>query len=151
MLSALFEAGPTPDRVRAALPGLILVGVAAALRTPHAGGGGLGAVAAGAPGRPDRRGRRLYGLTSRVGLAAFDDPDFHDALQRARSRGVAVADEVVGTAINTLTAIIGIVGRGGRAGGAPPGPAAAAGAGGAARRVGGGPPRRACATRRCTP
>ena len=31
---------------------------------------------------------RLYDLTSQVELAAFDDPDFHDRLQRARDRGV---------------------------------------------------------------
>ncbi|GAA3416082.1 ABC transporter ATP-binding protein [Streptosporangium vulgare] len=108
VLSALFEAGPTPDRVRAALPGLILVGVAAALRTlTQAGAGWAQSRLEPQVGRIAEE--RLYGLTSRVGLAAFDDPDFHDALQRARSRGVAVADEVVGTAINTLTAIIGIV------------------------------------------
>ncbi|MER5645801.1 ABC transporter ATP-binding protein [Streptosporangium sp. NPDC002524] len=108
VLSALFEAGPTPDRVRAALPSLILVGVAAALRTlTQAGAGWAQSRLEPQVGRIAEE--RLYGLTSRVGLAAFDDPDFHDALQRARSRGVAVADEVVGTAINTLTAIIGIV------------------------------------------
>jgi hypothetical protein len=29
---------------------------------------------------------RLYDLTSRVELAAFDDPDFHDRLERAQRR-----------------------------------------------------------------
>lgn len=108
VLSALFEAGPTPERVMAALPSLIVVGVAGTLRTLMQAGAGW------AQSRLDPQvsriaEERLYGLTSRVGLAAFDDPDFHDALQRARSRGVAMADVVVGTAINVLTAIIGIV------------------------------------------
>ncbi|MFF3439799.1 ABC transporter ATP-binding protein [Streptosporangium sp. NPDC002721] len=108
VLSALFEAGPTPERVRAALPSLILVGVAAALRTlTQAGAGWAQSRLEPQVGRIAEE--RLYGLTGRVGLASFDDPDFHDALQRARSRGVAVADEVVGTAINTLSAVIGIV------------------------------------------
>ncbi|WP_329085122.1 MULTISPECIES: ABC transporter ATP-binding protein [unclassified Streptosporangium] len=108
VLSALFEAGPTPDRVRAALPSLIMVGVAATLRTlTQAGAGWAQSRLEPQVGRIAEE--RLYGLTSRVGLAAFDDPDFHDALQRARARGVSMADEVVGTAINTLTAIIGIV------------------------------------------
>ncbi|WP_440072337.1 ABC transporter ATP-binding protein [Streptosporangium sp. OZ121] len=108
VLSALFEAGPTPERVRAALPSLILVGVAATLRTlTQAGAGWAQSRLEPQVGRIAEE--RLYGLTGRVGLASFDDPDFHDALQRARSRGVAVADEVVGTAINTLTAVIGIV------------------------------------------
>ncbi|WP_344917856.1 ABC transporter ATP-binding protein [Streptosporangium oxazolinicum] len=108
VLSALFEAGPTPERVRAALPSLIMVGVAATLRTlTQAGAGWAQSRLEPQVGRIAEE--RLYGLTSRVGLAAFDDPDFHDALQRARARGVSMADEVVGTAINTLTAIIGIV------------------------------------------
>ncbi|MEV7010615.1 ABC transporter ATP-binding protein [Streptosporangium sp. NPDC051022] len=107
VLSALFEAGPTPERVMAALPSLILVGVAGTLRTLTQAGAGW------AQSRLDPQvsriaEERLYGLTSRVNLAAFDDPDFHDALQRARSRGVSRADVVVGTTINVLTAIIGI-------------------------------------------
>ncbi|WP_373870321.1 ATP-binding cassette domain-containing protein [Planomonospora parontospora] len=108
VLTALFEAGPTPERVRAALPSLVLVGVAATLRTLTQAGAGW------AQSRLDPQvsriaEERLYGLTSRVGLAAFDDPDFHDALQRARARGVSMADVVVGTAIDVLTAAIGIV------------------------------------------
>ncbi|WP_433259059.1 ABC transporter ATP-binding protein [Streptosporangium sp. CA-135522] len=108
VLSALFAAGPTPERVMAALPSLIVVGVAGTLRTLMQAGAGW------AQSRLDPQvsriaEERLYGLTSRVGLAAFDDPDFHDALQRARSRGVAMADVVVGTTINVLTAIIGII------------------------------------------
>ncbi|WP_271223181.1 ABC transporter ATP-binding protein [Streptosporangium carneum] len=107
VLSALFEAGPTPERVMAALPSLVLVGVAGTLRTLTQAGAGW------AQSRLDPQvGRiaeeRLYGLTSQVSLAAFDDPDFHDALQRARSRGVSMADVVVSTAINVLTAVIGI-------------------------------------------
>ncbi|MEU4835023.1 ABC transporter ATP-binding protein [Streptosporangium sp. NPDC023615] len=108
VLSALFQAGPTPERVRAALPGLIMVGVAAALRTVMQAGAGW------AQSRLEPQvGRiaeeRLYGLTSKVDLAAFDDSDFHDALQRARTRGVSMADVVVSTTVNVLTAAIGII------------------------------------------
>ncbi|GII00728.1 multidrug ABC transporter permease [Planobispora takensis] len=108
VLSALFEAGPTPERVKAALPSLILVGVAATLRTLVQAGAGW------AQSRLDPQvGRiaeeRLYGLTSRVELASFDDPDFHDALQRARTRGVSMADAVVRMAVDVLTAAIGLV------------------------------------------
>ncbi|GIH92376.1 ABC transporter ATP-binding protein [Planobispora siamensis] len=107
VLSALFEAGPTPERVRAALPSLILVGVAATLRTLVQAGAGW------AQSRLDPQvsriaEERLYGLTSQVELASFDDPDFHDALQRARTRGVAMADAVVSMAVDVLTAAIGI-------------------------------------------
>src|SRR5258708_3427615 len=38
---------------------------------------------------------RLYDLTSQVELAAFDDPDFHDRMQRARDRGVYSASALV--------------------------------------------------------
>ncbi|MEU6784591.1 ABC transporter ATP-binding protein, partial [Nonomuraea angiospora] len=107
VLSALFSEGPTPDRVLAALPSLVLVGVAATLRT------GVQAGAGWAQSRLDPQvsrltEERLYGLTSRVELVAYDDPEFHDALQRARLRGVATADSVVTSAINVVTAAVGI-------------------------------------------
>lgn len=108
VLQALFSAGPTPDRVRAALPALLLVGAAATLRT------GLQAGAGWAQSRLEPQvariaERQLYELTSQVDLVRYDDPEFHDALQRARLRGVAVADSVVDATIDVLTALIGIV------------------------------------------
>ncbi|MFD0887834.1 ABC transporter ATP-binding protein [Streptosporangium algeriense] len=108
VLSALFEAGPTPERVVAALPSLVLVGVAGALRTLMQAGAGW------AQSRLDPQvsrvaEERLYGLTGQVSLAAFDDSDFHDSLQRAAARGVTTAGAVVSTTINVLTAAIGIV------------------------------------------
>ncbi|MGN9784183.1 ABC transporter ATP-binding protein [Nonomuraea sp. ZG12] len=107
VLNALFSEGPTPDRVIAALPSLALVVTAAALRTVVQAGAGW------AQSRLDpqisrQAEERLYGLTSRVELAAFDDPEFHDALERARSRGVATVDAVVATAIDVVTAAVGI-------------------------------------------
>ncbi|MCG5214530.1 ABC transporter ATP-binding protein [Streptosporangium sp. KLBMP 9127] len=108
VLQALFAEGPTPDRVRAALPSLILVGIAATIRTSLTAGAGW------AQSRLDPQvsriaEERLYGVTSRVDLVAFDDPEFHDALQRARTRGVSTADSVVGLAIDVLTGAIGIL------------------------------------------
>ncbi|NRQ32692.1 ABC transporter ATP-binding protein [Nonomuraea sp. NN258] len=107
VLNALFSEGPTPDRVVAALPSLALVAVAAALRT------GVQAGAGWAQSRLDPQvsrltEERLYGLTSQVDLVSYDDPEFHDALQRARLRGVAMADSVVTSAINVVTAAVGI-------------------------------------------
>ncbi|MGP3956011.1 ABC transporter ATP-binding protein [Nonomuraea sp. 3N208] len=107
VLTALFSEGPTPDRVVAALPSLALVATAAALRTAVQAGAGW------AQSRLDpqvsrQTEERLYGLTSRVDLVAYDDPDFHDALQRARLRGVAMADQVVSAAVDVLTAAVGI-------------------------------------------
>jgi ATP-binding cassette subfamily B protein/ATP-binding cassette subfamily C protein len=107
VLTALFQEGPTPDRVRAALPSLALVAAAAALRTAVQAGAGW-AQSRLEPQISRRTEERLYDLTSRVDLVAFDDPDFHDSLQRARARGVAMADSVVSSAIDVVTAAVGI-------------------------------------------
>ncbi|MEU8400975.1 ABC transporter ATP-binding protein, partial [Nonomuraea sp. NPDC048892] len=107
VLTALFSQGPTPDRVMAALPSLALVAGAAVLRTAAQAGAGW-AQARLTPQVSRLTEERLYGLTSRVDLVAYDDPDFHDALQRARLRGVAMADAVVRSAIDLVTAAVGI-------------------------------------------
>jgi len=51
---------------------------------------------------------RLYDLTTQVELAAFDDPDFHDRMQRARDRGVNSASALVDDVINFVTAFAGL-------------------------------------------
>lgn len=56
VLQALFAAGPTPHRVRAAIPSLVLVAAATAVRSGVSTSGGLGAGPPRAAGRPDRRG-----------------------------------------------------------------------------------------------
>ncbi|GAA4578249.1 ABC transporter ATP-binding protein [Planotetraspora phitsanulokensis] len=108
VLTALFEVGPTPDRVRAALPSLLLVGAAATARTVLQAGAGW-AQSRLEPQVSRIAEQRLYGLTSQVELVSFDDPDFHDSLQRARIRGMDTADSVVRTTIDSLTGAIGIV------------------------------------------
>ncbi len=107
VLQALFAAGPTPHRVRAALPSLILVALATAARS------GISAAAGWAQSRLEPQVDqvvevRLFDLTSRVELAAFDDPDFHDRLERARERGLFSASQLVNNVINFVTAFAGI-------------------------------------------
>ena len=51
---------------------------------------------------------RLFDLATQVELAAFDEPDFHDQLQRARDRGVWSAWQLVNNVINFVTAFAGI-------------------------------------------
>jgi len=51
---------------------------------------------------------RLFDLTSQVELTAFDDPDFHERMQRARDRGLYSAAQVVSNVINCMTAFVGI-------------------------------------------
>ncbi|GAA3212143.1 ABC transporter ATP-binding protein [Nonomuraea helvata] len=108
VLTALFSEGPTPDRVMAALPSLALVGGAAVLRTTVQAGAGW-AESRLTPQITRLTEERLYGLTSRVELVAYDDPEFHDALERAGGRGAAVADSVVSGAVDVVTAAVGIV------------------------------------------
>ncbi|MEV4400090.1 ABC transporter ATP-binding protein [Nonomuraea sp. NPDC049607] len=107
VLSALFSEGPTPDRVLAALPSLVLVGAAAVLRTVVQAGAGW-AQSRLTPQISRHTEERLYGLTSQVELVAYDDPEFHDSLERANQRGVSVASSVVSSAINVVTAAVGI-------------------------------------------
>ncbi|MFF0308057.1 ABC transporter ATP-binding protein [Streptosporangium sp. NPDC004379] len=107
VLSALFSAGPTPERVRAALPSLALVAGAACLRSAlQAGAGWVQGRLRPQVGRITEE--RLYGLTSQVDLVAFDDPEFHDALQRAQARGMDTARVMVDSTIDTITGLIGI-------------------------------------------
>jgi ATP-binding cassette subfamily B protein/ATP-binding cassette subfamily C protein len=107
VLTALFTAGPTIDRVTAALPSLAVVATAAALRATVQAGAGW------AQSRLNPQVSRLteenlYSLTSQVTLVSFDDPDFHDALERATARGMYVASTVVASAIDVLTAAVGL-------------------------------------------
>jgi ATP-binding cassette subfamily B protein/ATP-binding cassette subfamily C protein len=107
VLQALFAGGPTPQRVRAALPSLILVAAATAIRS------GVATAAGWAQSRLEPQVDqvvevRLYDLTSQVELAAFDDSDFHDRLQRARDRGTYSASALVNDVINFITAFAGL-------------------------------------------
>ncbi len=108
VLEALFAAGPTPQRVRAALPSLILVGAAVAARA------GLQAAAGWAQARLEPQANRvveirLFDLTSRVELSAFDDSAFYDAMERARDRGLYAAPRVLTNVLNCVTGVAGIV------------------------------------------
>jgi ATP-binding cassette subfamily B protein len=107
VLQALFASGPTPGRVRAALPSLALVAAASAIRSALQNAAGL------AQGRLEPQVERvveveLFGLTTSVELTAYDDPDFHDQLQRARDRGIFSATQVVDDVINCLTGVTGL-------------------------------------------
>ncbi|MDA3650303.1 ABC transporter ATP-binding protein/permease [Saccharopolyspora indica] len=108
VLESLFAAGATADRVRAAIPALLLVGAAAALRA------GMLAVAAWAQERLKPQVERLaetrlFRLTTRVELTAFDDEEFHNSMQRARDNGVPDSATVVEMTVNVLTGAIGVL------------------------------------------
>jgi ATP-binding cassette subfamily B protein len=107
VLQALFAGGPTPGRVRAALPSLVIVAASSAIRSALQNGAGW------AQGRLEAQVERvveveLFGLTTSVDLTAYDDPDFHDRMQRARDRGIYSATQVVDDVINCLTGLTGL-------------------------------------------
>ncbi|WP_106399239.1 ABC transporter ATP-binding protein [Actinocorallia populi] len=107
VLHALFATGPTPDRVREALPSLVLVGLAFALQ------GALQSAAGWAQSRLDPQiertvQNRLLELTTGVELAALDDSDFLDELQRAEGRGMMAAPMMVAHTIDVLTGLVGL-------------------------------------------
>jgi ATP-binding cassette subfamily B protein/ATP-binding cassette subfamily C protein len=107
VLEALLAAGPTPARVRAAIPALALVAAAVAARAGLQVAGGW-AQARLQPQVDRLVEMRLLDLTTQVGLAAYDDADFHEAMMRARERGLYAAPQVVANVINCVTGLAGI-------------------------------------------
>ncbi|MEJ3745271.1 ATP-binding cassette domain-containing protein [Actinomycetes bacterium KLBMP 9797] len=112
VLDGLLRAGPTPDRIRAAVPSLLVMVGAAMMRTL------LTSAATAAQGRLspqviEAAEMELLDLTTRVDLATFDDPDWRDAMHRARDRGIDAAQRVVDHAIELVTNVVGLAAAGG--------------------------------------
>ncbi|WP_431881323.1 ABC transporter ATP-binding protein [Micromonospora chalcea] len=108
VLHQLFAAGPTPDRIRAALPALAVAAAAVA------GRGALTIAAGWAQARlvPQINftvERRLFETTSAVELAAFDDAGFAEEMDRARDRGLAEAGSLVNDTVNLVTGVVGVI------------------------------------------
>ena len=107
VLDGLLRTGPTPERVRAAVPSLVLLVVALAVRAL------LSSAATAAHGRLspmvyEAAEMRLLDLTTRVDLATFDDPGWRDAMERARDRGISAAQQMVDHGIEVLTHLVGL-------------------------------------------
>ncbi|MBU2670946.1 ABC transporter ATP-binding protein/permease [Actinoplanes bogorensis] len=108
VLDGLLRDGPTPERVRAAVPSLLLFVGASAVRSA------LESAGAAANGRltpqvSQEAEMRLLTLTTRVELSTFDDPAWRDAMQRARSRGASAAAQLVNQAIQLVTNVVGLI------------------------------------------
>ncbi len=108
VFDGLLQDAATPERVRAAVPSLALLVVAAAVR------GALSSAAAAANGRLSPKvyqaaEMRLLTLTTRVDLSTFDDPDWRDAMERARDRGISAAEQLVDRAIELATNVISLI------------------------------------------
>ncbi|MFG3601032.1 ABC transporter ATP-binding protein [Micromonospora chersina] len=108
VLRQLFAAGPTPDRIRAALPALLLAAAAVTVR------GALTIAAGWAQARliPQINYQvelRLFETTTAVELAAFDDAGFAEEMDRARDRGMAEAASIVDHTVNLVTGLVGVL------------------------------------------
>lgn len=107
VLVELFGAGPTPERVEAALPALAVLAAVTAVR------GGLG-IAVGyaqnglTPRVNQAAERRLFETTTAVRLDAFDADAFADDMERA-TRGSDAANGLVSHTTNLLAGVVGLV------------------------------------------
>jgi len=104
VLTTLLDSGPTPARVRAALPTLLFVLAVIVVQMA------LNLTAGWTENRllPEVTRiteRRLFAATTQVDLAAFDAPGFYDSLQRARDRGLSEATRGVELAVGILTGV----------------------------------------------
>jgi ATP-binding cassette, subfamily B, bacterial len=111
VLTAVLREGPTPHRLRAALPALLLVVGAGILRTGLSTVNSLLQTRLGP--RVDRVSLvRLLDLATRTSVMAFDDPRFVDDLDAAE-RGAASGRQLVDNAIDVLTSGVEIAAAGG--------------------------------------
>jgi len=107
VLAELFQAAPTPDRLRDALPSLMVLAAALVVR-------GLCSAAAGrAQARLEPQvvlaaEKRLLRRCTAVELRAFDDSAFHDHLFRCYVRGSEQAGALVRHTADVLTGIVGV-------------------------------------------
>jgi ATP-binding cassette subfamily B protein len=107
VLFQLFAGGPTPQRVHAALPALLLLGIATIVRGTL--GIAIGYAQNGLSPRIDREVERsLFEVTTAVRLDAFDADAFADDMERA-SRGTDSAIELAQGAMNLLAGVVGLL------------------------------------------
>ncbi|MFF5879810.1 hypothetical protein ACIQ9M_29905 [Streptomyces californicus] len=112
VLRELFAEGPTPDRVRAAVPQLlVVVGFLAARALLEAG-----VAVAQARVTPKIRAAletEFLTLTAHVRLEIVDDADWHDEAYRANDRGLFYARQIVSQVVSLAAALLGLVGTAG--------------------------------------
>ncbi|MEU7298490.1 ATP-binding cassette domain-containing protein [Streptomyces exfoliatus] len=109
VLRELFAQGPTPDRVRAAVPQILLVVGFVAGRAL------LEAAVAVAQARVTPKIRtaletEFFHLTAHVRLEAVEDADWHDEVYRANDRGLFYARQIVGQVVSLASSVLGLAG-----------------------------------------
>ncbi|MBB1255036.1 ABC transporter ATP-binding protein [Streptomyces alkaliterrae] len=112
VLHQLFGEGPTPDRVRAAVPQILLVVAFLAARALLEAGVSL-TQAHVTPKIRTALEREFLQLTAHVRLEVVDDADWHDDAYRAHDRGLFYARQIVGQVVALASAALGILGTAG--------------------------------------
>lgn len=112
VLQHLFAQGPTPDRVRAAIPQILLVAGFLAARAL------LEAAVSLAQARVTPKIRtalecEFLSLTAHVRLEAVEDAHWHDEVHRANDRGLFYARMIVGQVVSLASAALGLIGTAG--------------------------------------
>jgi ABC-type multidrug transport system fused ATPase/permease subunit len=105
VLEEVLTAGPTPQRLAAALPALLLVAAAYSARGLLDTGVAL-AQAKLAPTVRRIAEERLLEAGLRVELSALDDPGFYDRMHRARDRGLFYLERAIGSLIEVVSAAL---------------------------------------------
>ncbi|MEU5209961.1 ABC transporter ATP-binding protein [Streptomyces sp. NPDC020742] len=112
VLRELFGHGPTPDKVRSAVPQILLVvGFLCARALLEAG-----VAVAQARVTPKIRTALecdFLRLTAHVRLEVVDDADWHDDAYRASDRGLFYARQIVGQVVSLASALLGLIGTAG--------------------------------------
>ena len=107
VLAELFGAGPSPDRVRAALPAIVVLACVALLRGTLAIT--IGYAKSGlAPQVKQASERGFFEATTGVHLEAFDADTFSDDMERAKQAGDSMSELVDATA-NALAGVVNLI------------------------------------------
>ncbi|HEX6075965.1 MAG TPA: ABC transporter ATP-binding protein [Micromonosporaceae bacterium] len=105
VLEGVLTAGPTPQRLSAALPALLLVAAAYTARGALDTGVAL-TQARLAPTVRRIAEEHLLEAGLRVELSALDDPGFYDRMHRARDRGLFYLERAIGSLIEVVSAAL---------------------------------------------
>ena len=109
VMAALVAAGANADRLRAALPALACMAIAAGLKLAF--DAATARVRAELSPRVHRVAQaRLVEASLRVELDAFDDPGFYDQLHRARDRGLMHLESASDSLVEALGALLAVAG-----------------------------------------
>ncbi|MGW7579438.1 ATP-binding cassette domain-containing protein [Streptomyces sp. NPDC054765] len=112
VLHQLFAQGPTPDKVRSAVPQILLVVAFLSARALLEAGVAV-AQARVTPKIRTALESDFLQLTAHVRLEVVDDPDWHDDAYRANDRGLFYARQIVGQVISMASALLGLIGTAG--------------------------------------